>query len=128
MIITPSNTNRHQLITNKTEDENSPTTTSPPPLFCQSVKTKIGTKFIELINKHFGPNHPYRKIFSRKTLKISYCCTPNTKAIIKKLLNTNIDPTILLQCRIAVYRFYKYKLQKAIIQTQKIIPGQHQTH
>ena len=73
------------------------------PPFCQSVKTKIGTKFIELIGKHFGPHHPYHKIFNRKTLKISYCCSPNIKAIInghnKRLLNKNTDPTPTCNCR-----------------------------
>ena len=39
------------------------------PPFCQSVKTKIGTKFIDT-NKHFGPNHPYRKIFKRTNPQI----------------------------------------------------------
>ena len=74
------------------------------PPFCQSVKTKIGTRFIELIDKHFGPNHPYHKIFNRKNLKLSYCCVPNIKSIIsghnKKLLNMNNDPKPTCNCRV----------------------------
>ena len=94
----PSNINRHQLITNKPENENAPTTTPN-----STNPTKIGTKFIELINKHFGSNHPYRKIFNKKTLEVSYCLAPNIKVIInghnKILLNTSIAPTPACNCR-----------------------------
>ena len=40
--------------------------------FRQSVKTKVGTKFTMLINKHFGSNHPYHRRFNMKYLKVSY--------------------------------------------------------
>ena len=55
-------------------------------------------------NKHFGPNHPYRKIFNRKTHIIFYCCTPNIKAINnghnKRLLNTTTTSTPNWNCRV----------------------------
>ena len=63
------------------------------PPYCQSAKTNIGKAFLQLIDKHFDPDHPYRRIFNRSTIKISYSCMPNAKSIIKshnrKILSKN---------------------------------------
>ncbi len=40
--------------------------------------------FLKLLDKHFPPNHKYRSIFNRQTIKISYSTTPNFKAIISR--------------------------------------------
>ena len=48
---------------------------------------------MELIKKHFNKKNPLTKIFNRNTIKISYSCTKNMKAIIQghntKIINNN---------------------------------------
>ena len=75
------------------------------PPFCQTVKTNLARKFLQLVDKHFK-NTPLHKYFNRSTVKVSYCCMPNIKAIIaghnKHILrNTAADanPTRLCNCR-----------------------------
>ena len=46
------------------------------PPFSKSVKTNIGSKFLNLIDLTFPPNHPLRKICNRNNSKLSYRCTP----------------------------------------------------
>ena len=53
------------------------------PPFCQSVRTNIGKKFLELIDKHFR-SETMKKIFNRNNCKISYCCMDNIKSIINR--------------------------------------------
>ena len=38
--------------------------------------------FLHLLDKHFGRNHKYNKIFNRNNVKISYSCIDNIKNII----------------------------------------------
>ena len=52
------------------------------PPFCNSVKTKLGKIFRNLVSKHFNRDHRYYKIFNKNTIKISYSCLPNVKAVI----------------------------------------------
>ena len=63
------------------------------PPFCNSVKTKIGKIFRNLVSKHFSRDHRYYKIFNKNTIKISYSCLPNVKAVInthnRKVLNND---------------------------------------
>ena len=80
------------------EDPENPSTTSnrkrkviwfnPP--YSKSVKTNVGKRFLNLLDKHFPPHNKLRKIFNRNTLKVSYSCLPSIKAKInqhnKKLL------------------------------------------
>jgi hypothetical protein len=47
-----------------------------------SVKTNLGRKFLNAVDKCFPKNHPLHKIFNRHTLKLSYSCMPNIKSII----------------------------------------------
>ena len=60
------------------------------PPYCQSVKTNIGGKFLDLIDKHFNTEN-MKKIFNRSNCKISYCCMDNVKSLIsthnRKILN-----------------------------------------
>ena len=47
-----------------------------------NVKTNLGRKFLLIVDKCFPKNHPLNKIFNRHTLKLSYSCMPNMKAVI----------------------------------------------
>ena len=48
----------------------------------RNVSTKIDKYFLNLLNKHFPRNHHLHKIFNRDSIKVSYSCTKNMKAII----------------------------------------------
>ena len=56
-----------------------------------NIKTNLGRKFLNIVDRCFPKNHPLHKIFNRHTLKLSYSCMPNMKSIIashnKKLLS-----------------------------------------
>ena len=73
------------------------------PPFCKSVQTKIGKRFLELIDKHFNKDSIYHKIINRNCIKISYCCTPNVNALInmhnKKLMNKPDKNEKLCNCK-----------------------------
>ena len=62
------------------------------PSFSKNVKTNIEKQFLHLLDKHFGRNHKYHKIFNRKNVKISYSCMDNVTNIIsshnKKMINS----------------------------------------
>ena len=47
------------------------------------MTTNQGKKFLALVEKHFPKTNPLNKIFNRNTMKISYSCTRNVKAIIQ---------------------------------------------
>ena len=47
------------------------------PPFSHTVKTRIGQKFLRLLDKHFPKGTPLHKIFNRNTVKTSYRCMPN---------------------------------------------------
>ena len=53
------------------------------PPFSLQTKTNVGKQFLRLVDKHFHPNHPLRKLFNRTNLKVSYSCTENLEKIIK---------------------------------------------
>ena len=52
------------------------------PPWDSNVKTNLGRKFLPLVDKCFPKHHPLNKIFNRHTLKFSYSCMPNMKAVI----------------------------------------------
>ena len=52
------------------------------PPWDSNVKTNPGRKFLLIVDKCFPKNHPLNKIFNRHTLKLSYSCMPNMKAVI----------------------------------------------
>ena len=60
------------------------------PPFNNYAANNIGKEFLKLINKHFPPQHKFHKILNKNSIKTSYSCMPNMKAIItghnKKLL------------------------------------------
>ena len=52
------------------------------PTFCKLFTINIGKYFLRLIDKHLDGNNLLKKIFNRKTIKISYSCTYNLYKII----------------------------------------------
>ena len=47
-----------------------------------NVKTNLGRKFLNIIDRCFPKEHTLHKIFNKHTLKLSYSCMPNIKSII----------------------------------------------
>ena len=54
------------------------------PPYSKNVLTRIGQKFLKLIDKHFPVGSKLRKVFNRNTVKVSYCCMPSMGCIIKQ--------------------------------------------
>ena len=52
------------------------------PPFNKNLETKVGKLFLKLIDKHFPKDNRLHKIFNRNTVKVSYSCTKNMKAVI----------------------------------------------
>ena len=53
------------------------------PPYSQLTKTNIGKKFLQLLDSHFYIGHPLRKLFNRRTVKVSFSTLPNMSQIIK---------------------------------------------
>ncbi|KAL5019984.1 hypothetical protein ScPMuIL_002876 [Solemya velum] len=47
------------------------------PPWNENAKTNVGKKFLDIVGRCSGEQHPLRKIFNRHTLKLSYSCMPN---------------------------------------------------
>ena len=64
------------------------------PPYNAAVTTSIGKKFLALVSKHFGKDHPLRPILNRNVVKISYSCTKNLKQILqshnRKILQNSV--------------------------------------
>ena len=60
------------------------------PPYGGSVMTKIGKKFLQILDKHFPKSHKLHKLFNRNYFKVSYSSLPNFLSIInshnKKIL------------------------------------------
>ena len=73
------------------------------PPFCNSVRTKIGKQFFNLISMHFPRGSKLAKIFNKNTIKLSYSCLPNMKNIInshnRKILKKKNSLTKYCNCR-----------------------------
>ena len=71
------------------------------PPYSSALKTNLGKEFLSLIDKNFPVNNPLNKIINRKTIKLSYSCTPNMKTIIanhnSKILSTD-KPNTSARC------------------------------
>ena len=52
------------------------------PSWNANVKTNLGRKFLNIIDRCFPNEHPLHKIFNQHTLKLSYSCMPNMKSFI----------------------------------------------
>jgi len=72
------------------------------PPFNLAVKTKIGKRFLDLLDTHFPKGHKLHKLLNRQTVKISYCCTKNIRTTIQnhnaKVLNSVEPRTKLKRC------------------------------
>ena len=53
------------------------------PPFSKGVTTNLGKAFLALIRKHFPPGSPLYAVCNKNTIKLSYSCTRNMKAIIQ---------------------------------------------
>ena len=60
------------------------------PPFSKNVKTNIAKQFLHLLDKHFGRNHKYHKIFNRNNVKITYSFMDNMTNIIISNYNKEI--------------------------------------
>ena len=76
------------------------------PPFSKTVKTRVGARFLQLIDKHFPSGSKLSKIFNRNNVKVSYSCLPNVAAIIKAHNNrvlekhaTSVKPERTCNCR-----------------------------
>ena len=65
------------------------------PPYSKNVQTNVGKDFLNLIQKHFPPNHKFHSIFNKNNVKVSYSCTENMASIIDKHNKkiTSNDPT-----------------------------------
>ena len=67
------------------------------PPWNSNMKTNLGRKFLNVVDKCFTKTHPLYKIFNRHTLKLSYSCMPNMKTIIvshnKKIISESNKTT-----------------------------------
>ena len=45
------------------------------PLFHNTISTKIGQYFFNLLDKHFPKNHKFYSNFNKNNVKVSYNCT-----------------------------------------------------
>ena len=52
------------------------------PPYSTAVKTNVGAKFLQLVDKHFPKTNPLSKIINRQKTKLSSKTTPNMKKII----------------------------------------------
>ena len=62
--------------------------------YSKNVQTNIAKTFLNLIKKHFPPNHNLHSVFDKNKVKVSYSCMPNMGSIIKirnkKILNNKL--------------------------------------
>ena len=76
------------------------------PPYSRDVKTNVGRKFLQIMNKNFPPENPLSKIFNRNSVKMSYRCTANLgckiaahNAKILKNVNNDGDDRRKCNCR-----------------------------
>ena len=50
----------------------------------KNVKTNIGQRFLQLIDKHLPPSNKLHKIFDRHNVRISYSCLDNMNSFINR--------------------------------------------
>ena len=72
------------------------------PPFSKSVRTNIGRRFLQLIDKHFPAGSPLSKIMNRNCVKLSYSTTKNMKRHIdahnRKVLDEREEPEDVRLC------------------------------
>ena len=55
------------------------------PPYNKNVRSNIGKKFLQILNKCFPKEHKLHKVLNRNTVKLSYSCMPNMKATIQSI-------------------------------------------
>ena len=72
------------------------------PPFSANIKTRMGAKFLKLIDKHFPKSNPLHKVLNRNNVKISYRNAPNMKKIIaaqnSKVIRESESPSTEKTC------------------------------
>ena len=63
------------------------------PPFNMTVTTKIGKRFLTLLDTHFPKKHKLHKLINRQTVKLSYSCTKNIQTIMQAHNATITNPT-----------------------------------
>ena len=53
------------------------------PPFSSQVEMDVGKKFLQFLDAHFPITRRYANLFDRSKVKISYCCMPDMKMLIK---------------------------------------------
>ena len=81
----------------------------------------IGKYFLRLIDKHFNGNKPLKKIFIRKTIKISYSC-PNSLYKIISNHNRNLIENPVLIDKVCVNHYTTAGLEKNVLLVVNVIP------
>ena len=54
------------------------------PPYSNNEITRVGQKFLKLIDKHFPVDFKLHEVFNRSTVKVSYSCMPNMGSNIKQ--------------------------------------------
>ena len=54
------------------------------PPFSENVATRVGGKFLEIIDRCVPPTHILHKIINRNTVKVSYRCMPNMGKVLSR--------------------------------------------
>ena len=54
------------------------------PPYSANVSTSVGAKFLKIIDSCFPSTHILHKIINRNTVKVSYRCMPNMKAVLSR--------------------------------------------
>ena len=52
------------------------------PPYCMSLKTKVGQRFLNILDSCFPTDHPLHRVFNRHTVQLSYRTMPNLAKII----------------------------------------------
>ena len=68
------------------------------PPYSMNVEANIGKTFLKLVKKHFARNNSFHKVFSNKTIKISYSCMWNISSIIASHSKSILRPKATYSC------------------------------
>ena len=104
------------------------------PPFSKSVTTNIGQKFLTLVKKHFAPGSPLYSVCNKNTIKLSYSCTKNMRAILqthnkKVLCNTHTPTEAPCNCRVKTQCPVQGACQKPVVYKATIkVEGKEKTY
>ena len=69
--------------------------------YSKNVQTNIAKSFLNIIKKHFPPNHNPHPVFNKNNMKVSYSCMPNIQTWAASSTTTTRKslPTTTLHCK-----------------------------